>query len=176
MSKLLLICGTLTLTAGTSLLAQSRPATRTPPEAEKPVAGVVASIVLTGCLERWSDAAMKTGAAADTAPAGAEFVLTTVDGNITPPAGAAGREKTAPKARYLLLSSPTMNYAQHVNHIVKVVGSIAPQPAEGASVADRIAEPGRAETNLPAGPTSEAYRLNLVEVASLTMVAKTCGK
>jgi hypothetical protein len=59
---------------------------------------------------------------------------------------------------------------------VKVVGSIAPQPSEGASAVDRAVDPSRAETNLPEQPASEAYRTNLIEVSSLTMVSRSCGK
>lgn len=176
--RLLMWGGALALAAGPGLFAQTPPAKPKPGQGEKPVAGVVASVTLTGCLARWSDeaAASPTGASA-TAPAGAEYVLTRVEGQVASATSAgATPAKPAHDTRYLLLSSPKVNLVTHLNHKVQIVGTIAPQPSEGASLAESIAEPSRAETNLPAGPTSEAYRLNLVEVSSLTMVSPTCGK
>ncbi len=174
MGRLILMCGTLGLAAGTVLGAQTPP-----PQTEKPVAGVVATVTLTGCLERWTSEATPSpdGAPPEKAPAGAEFVLTNVAGQTaSATAGAAATPARERGARYLLLSSPTMAFAPHLNHTVTVVGSITPQPSEGASAAERIAEPSRSETNLPAGPRSEAYRLNLVEVSKLTMVSATCTR
>ncbi len=175
MGRLILICGTLCVAVGTIIGAQT-PA----PQTEKPVAGVVATVTLTGCLERWSNEATPSpdGAPGAKAPAGAEFVLTNVEGQTASATGAGATSAPTREhdARYLLLSSPTMAFAPHLNHTVTVVGSITPQPSEGASPAERIADPSRAETNLPAGPRSEAYRLNLVEVAKMTMVSNTCKR
>ena len=144
------------------------------------MAGVVASITVTGCLEKWSSAAppSPTGAPTEKAPAGAEYVLTHVEGQ-TESATAAGGGKTEqanPQTRYLLLPSPAMDFSAHVNHRVKVAGTIAPQPSEGASPADRAINPSASETNLPERPESRAYQTNLLEVSSLTMVSRSCGK
>jgi hypothetical protein len=176
--RLLLWGGALVLVAGPGLFAQIPPAKPQSGQGEKPVAGVVASVTLTGCLERWSDeAAASPAGTPGKAPAGAEYVLTRVEGQVASATSAAATPaKPANDARYLLLSSPKVNFATHLNHKVQIVGTIAPQPSEGASPAESIAEPSRAETNLPAGPKSEAYRLNLVEVSSLTMVSPACGK
>ncbi len=180
MSRLFLIwCASLAGAGGAGLVAQTPPAVPKPAP-EKSVAGVVASVTLTGCLERWSSEAAPspTGAPAEKAPAGAEYVLTQVEGQVAPaaPSGGAPTAQREQGTRYLLLSSPSTNFASHLNHKVKIVGTIAPQPSEGASPAEQIAEPSRAETNLPAGPPSEAYQINLIEVSSLTMVARTCTK
>jgi hypothetical protein len=163
--------------ACTALLAQTpSPAT----SQGKPVAGVVASVTVTGCLERWSSAAASspTGAATDKPPAGAEYVLTQVEGQTESATAAGGgkAEQTDPKTRYLLLPSPSTNFSAHLNHKVKVVGTIAPQPSEGASPADRAINPSASETNLPEHPEPKAYQTNLIEVSSLTMVARSCGK
>ena len=180
MSSRFLMCGTFALAGSVGLFAQASPTVPPRAQGEKPVAGVVATVTLTGCLERWhaDPAAASSDETAAKAPAGAEFMLTNVDGQVAPAPAAGG--STTPRQehdkKYLLLSSPTLNLAAHVNHTVTIAGSITPQPSEGASPAEKIAEPSRAETNLPSGPRSEAYRLNLVEVSTVTMVARSCGK
>ena len=105
-------------------------------------------------------------------------MLTRVQGE-TQSASAAGAGKTgttSPQARYLLLPDSKVDFAAHLNHRVKITGTIAPQPSAGASLADAIADPATRETNLPADEKSEAYRDNLVEVSALTMVARACGE
>lgn len=177
MSRRILMCGTFALAGGIALGAQTGqpPA----PRAETPAAGVVASVTLTGCLEPFvaESAASPSDESAAQTPAGVKFMLTQANGQATPaPAAGGGGGATAERdQKYLLLSSPTLALAPHVNHTVKVVGTITPQPAPGATAEDKLADPSRAETNLPAGPRPEAYRLNLVEVSTITMVAKTCG-
>jgi len=170
-------CGSIAFAASTALFAQTAP----PPSAsaQKPLAGVVASVTLTGCIERWSSEATPspTGAPTEKAPAGAEYVLTNVDGQAASANAAGGGKPTQAQAekRYLLLSTSKQDFAPHVNHTVKIVGTIAPQPSEGASPAERAIDPSKSETNLPERP-SEAYQANLVEVSSLTMVSRECGK
>jgi hypothetical protein len=148
------------------------PQPQTAPPARDPEAPTVTA---TGCLERWrGDAA--AGVPADKGPAGVTFVLTRIHGETT--SASAGESKTAatsPQARYLLLPDPKVDYAAHLNHLVKIAGTIAPQPSAGASVGDAIADPATRETNLPADEKSEAYQDNLIEVSALTMVARTCG-
>jgi hypothetical protein len=180
MSKVFLMsCGTIALASATGLYAQTSPATPPPGQGDKAVAGVVASVTLTGCLERWSSqaTASPTGAPTEKAPAGAEFVLTQVDGQTASATAAGGGTPTATEQdkQYLLLSSPSIDLPAHLNHKVKIVGTIAPQPSEGASAVDRMIEPSSSETNLPQDRRSEAYRANLIEVSSLTMVARSCG-
>jgi hypothetical protein len=179
-TRLLISGGAFAFVSVSSLLAQS--SSGTPPAAQtgRPVAGVVASVTLTGCLERWSSAASPspTGAPTEKAPAGAEFVLTQVAGQSesATSAGSGTTERADPKARYLLLPSPSMDFAAHLNHTVKVVGTIAPQPSEGASAVDHAINPSSSETNLPERPEAKAYQSNLIEVSSLTMVSRSCGK
>lgn len=174
MSRRILMCGTFAFATGAALAAQT-----TPPRVEKPAAGVVASVTLTGCLQR-VPAEMSAGGSDErpAMPAGVTHMLTMADGVAVPaPAAGAGGAATAERDRkFLLLASPTLALAPHENHTVKVVGTITPQPAPGATTEEKIAEPSRAETNLPAGPTPEAYRLNLVEVGSITMVSRTCDR
>ena len=136
---------------------------------------MVATVTATGCLERW---APTPGDTAGKAPDGVQFVLTGIEG-LTASATSAGvgtSEKTPPAARYLLLPQPSMNLAAHLNHRVKIDGTIAPQPSEGASLADNLSNPAARETNLPEGGESKSYRDNLIELSSLTMVAGSCGK
>ena len=162
MSKLVLIwSGIVTLSAGTALLAQA-------PQ-EKAATGVVATITATGCLE-------STAGLAEKPPAGAKFVLTHVDGRTaSATSGEAGKtEKTGPETRYLLLPDPKLDVAAHLNHRVKIVGTIAPQPSEGASLTEIVTDPASRETNLPGGAKPEGYQYNLVDVSSLTMVSGSC--
>lgn len=173
MSRRILMCGTAALACGAVLAAQ----TAQPPRVEKPAAGVVAAVTLTGCLQR-VPADLATGGSDErpAVPAGVTHILTMADGVAipAPETGAGGAPTVERDRRFLLLAGPTMPLAPHENHTVKVVGTITPQPAPGATTEEKIAEPSRAETNLPAGPTPEAYRLNLVEVASVTMVSRSC--
>ena len=81
-----------------------------------------------------------------------------------------------PASRYLLLPQRTLNLAAHLGHRVRIDGTIAPQPTEGATLADNLSNPAARETNLPEGPESKSYRDNVIDVASLTMVAPACGK
>lgn len=168
-------CVTLTLAVGTALFAQtSQPQ---PPRGEKATAGVVATVAATGCLERLkTDPAASPTDAPPQAPAGVEYVLTRVDGRTaSTTAAVTGETATAqPETRYLLLSSPSTDFAPHLNHKVKIVGTIVPQPSEGASPAQQVADPTSRETNLPDGPKSKAYHDNLVEVSSVTMVSRSC--
>lgn len=169
--NLLKSCGTWTvaIVAVASIQARAQSAQPTAPKA-----GVVATVSATGCLEKWTPAASDTGKAPD----GVQFVLSRIDGHTASATSAdAGKtEKTPPAARYLLLSQPAQNLAAHLNHRVKIDGTIAPQPTEGASLAENLSNPAARETNLPEGPESKSYRDNLVEVLSLTMVAKSCGQ
>lgn len=175
MSRLLLMWwGTFAL-ASAGLFAQSGAPQQT---TQKATTGVVATVTATGCLERWhSEAIASPTDTADTAPAGVEYVLTHVEGQ-SASATAAGPGKTAttePETRYLLLPSPSQNYAAHLNHKMTIVGSIAPQPSPGASESERVANPTSRETNLPAEPKAAAYHYNLVDVSSLRMVSRSCG-
>jgi hypothetical protein len=195
MSKTILSwCGIVTLALSAALSAQTGTVPKIPTGTTVPPSGhavpqpktvppaapsVVATVTATGCVERWrADAtAAPAGAAADKGPAGVAYMLTGVQGE-TQSASAAGTGKTEvtpPQTRYLLLPDSKVDFAAHLNHRVKITGSIAPQPSAGASLADAIADPTTRETNLPADSKSEAYRDNLVEVTALTMVARACG-
>jgi hypothetical protein len=136
---------------------------------------VVATVSATGCIERWSP---QSGDTTAKAPDGVQYVLTRIDGKTlsATSAGGGAPEQTPAAARYLLLSQPSQNLAAHLNHRVKIDGTIAPQPTEGASLADNLSNPAARETNLPEGPESKSYRDNLVDVSSLTMIANSCGQ
>ena len=84
-------------------------------------------------------------------------------------------QRTPPATRYLLLSQPSLNLAAHLNHRVKIDGTIAPQPTQGASLTDNLTNPASRETNLPEGPEPKSYRDNLIDVSSLTMVGRDCS-
>lgn len=175
----LMWCGMFAFMSGAALFAQ---ASAPPPPApgEKATVGVVATVSATGCLEAWrSDDSVASPSVTprEKAPAGAHFMLTRVEGQTASTTGASvGKsEKTPRETRYLLLSSPGLDFTPHLNHKVKIVGTIAPQPSEGASPAERVADPSTRETNLPEGQKSEAYDYNLIEVSSLTMVSTACG-
>jgi len=131
-------------------------------------------VTATGCIERWSPQGGDTAKAPD----GVQYVLTRIEGRTasTTSAEMGTPEKTPPAARYLLLSQPSLNLAAHLNHRVRIDGTIAPQPTEGASLADHLTNPATRETNLPEGPEPKSYRDNVVELSSLTMVAPSCGK
>jgi hypothetical protein len=165
-------CPSLVLALG----ALALPAAAAPgaPQEPKPETGAVASVTATGCLDRWSAVKpdLGNGAPVERPPAGVQFVLTARDGETpatTPDAARSGTGK-----RYLLLDNPNVNYAAHLRHTVTVVGTIAPQPAPGASAEDRAIDPSARETNLPQRPEPAAYQMNLVEVASLKMVSADC--
>lgn len=170
MTTPVLSCSTILLALGV-VLAPTASRAQTP--SPKPETGAVASVTVTGCLERWS-AAKPDGAsdpAADAPPAGAEYMLTSQDPDPASRAAASGPES---KKRYLLLDNPKVDYAAHLRHTVTVVGTITPQPTPGASAEDRAIDPSTRETNLPLRPEPAAYRLNLVEVSSLKMVSNEC--
>jgi hypothetical protein len=104
-----------------------------------------------------------------------EYVLTDIEGR-TASTATGTPEPTPPAARYLLLSQPAIQLAAHLNHRVRIDGTVAPQPTQGASLADSLANPAARETNLPEGPEAKSYRDNLIDVSSLTMMAPSCNK
>ena len=171
-NRVLFFCGILTLavtaSAGQSLNQQQ------PAQPAKPSTGVVATVSATGCVERWSP---QQGEATTKAPDGVEFVLTRVEGKTaSATAATAGTsERTPPATRYLLLSQPELHLGSHLNHRVRIDGTIAPQPTQGASLTESLANPASRETNLPEGPEPKSYRDNLIDVSSLTMVSRECS-
>lgn len=180
-------CATIALALGTGLGAQSSTtAPKIPsgttippsghavpkPQTAPPEAAPAPTVTATGCLERWT---AEAGVPADKGPAGVTFVLTGIEGGTT--SSASGTSKTtpaSPQARYLLLPDSKVDYAAHLNHRVRIAGTIAPQPSAGASLADGVADPATRETNLPSGGAKPAYQDNLIEVSALTMVARDC--
>lgn len=165
--------GTIGLLGAIGLAA---PAVAAPPQqagTDTSKAGVVASFTATGCLEPAVTAPIASPEASEDRPAGVKFMLTKVDRQ---PGASASADADRREVRYLLLSGPELDLSRHVNHKVTVTGTIAPQPTEGASAADRAADPTTRETNLPKGAESSAFHYNLVEVSSLKMVATSCDK
>lgn len=133
------------------------------PQTAPPEPAPAPAVTATGCIERWQAEPTAAGIPADKGPAGVTYVLTRIQGEAA--------------KRYLLLPDPKVNFAAHLNHRVTLTGTIAPQPSAGASVADSIADPATRETNLPSGGAKpEAYQDNLIEVSTLTMVARACGQ
>jgi len=175
MSKSSLILGAaFTSFAAATICAQTTPQ----PAGGRATTGVVATVAATGCIERWTSPGDAVGAPdGEQAPAGVQYVLTQVEGaTASATAAGAGKSESTPRqTRYLLLPSPAMDYAPHLHHKVKIAGTIAPQPSEGAAPETRAVDPTSRETNLP-DRKSAAYDDNLLEVASLTMVARSCGK
>ena len=165
-----LICG---LLASVTL---SGIATAAQAPGQKSDAGVVATIAIVGCLERWAPAAEPGGdPAAAKPPAGVRYMLTNAEGLTASATSSAATPQAAPKnQRYLLLEAKGVDYAAHVNHRVRIVGTIAPQPSPGASAVQQMIDPSSRETNLPARPEAESYDGNLVDVSDLTMVARSC--
>lgn len=142
---------------------------------QKAETGVVATLTVTGCLERWAPDASATGDAAAKPPAGVQFMLTNAQGQSASATSTSPAAQPAPTPqRFLLLESKAVDYASHAGHRVRIAGTIAPQPSTGASVAQQIADPSTRETNLPARAETASYDGNLVEVSALTMVARTC--
>lgn len=138
--------------------------------------GVVATLSVTGCLERWAPDAGSGGDAAAKPPAGVQFMLTHAQGQSASATSGAPTTQAAPSPdRYLLLESKTVDYAAHLNHRVRITGTIAPQPSTGASLAQQIEDPSTRETNLPAKAETASYDGNLVDVSGLTMVARSCA-
>jgi hypothetical protein len=162
---------------GMGHLAQAAPVSPDP-QVGKATTGVVATVTATGCLERWTPTATAEAQPMPKGPDGVEYVLTQVEGRSRSATAEGGgvAERTPARTRYLLLPDPSIAFATHLHQRVKIVGSIAPQPAEGASEQDQAINPSSSETNLPQGAKSEAYQDNLVEVAKLTVVARSCGK
>jgi hypothetical protein len=143
---------------------------------QKSDAGVVATLSVTGCLVRWAPDVSGGGAASAKPPAGVEFMLTDAQGQSASATSASPAAQPAPAPkRYLLLENKTVDYAAHVNHRVRIAGSIAPQPSTGASLAQQIVDPSTRETNLPAQAETVSYDGNLVDVSALTMVARSCA-
>jgi hypothetical protein len=168
--QIVILCLACVVSSGVSGAAQSA--------AQKSDTGVVATLAITGCLERWAPA---PGAAADPAaakpPAGVEFMLSQAKGQAESATSAAATPQAATRnERYLLLPMKGVDYAAHVNHQVRITGAIAPQPSAGASTAQQIADPSSRETNLPARPEAESYDGSLVDVATFTMVAQSCAQ
>ena len=141
---------------------------------QKSETGVVATLSVTGCLERWAPDAAAGGDAAANPPAGVHFVLTQAVGQSASATSNSPAAQTAPTPeRYLLLDNTSVDYAAHLNHRVRIAGTIAPQPSTGASLAQQLADPSTRETNLPAKAETASYGGNLVDVSALTMVART---
>lgn len=140
-----------------------------------PTTSAVATVSATGCLERWRPEGSDTTAKP---PEGVQFVLTQVDGRAVSETAAGGGLPTrpAPATRYLLMAPPSIALAPHLNHRVKIDGTVAPQPTQGATLVDNIQNPAARETNLPEAPEPKSYRDNLVEVSALSMVARECPK
>ena len=145
---------------------------------DTPRVGVVASVTATGCIERWTPSAPDTARTPGKSPGGIEYVLTHIDGVTRSNTAANGGvpERTSPNTRYLLLPDPSLKLASHVNHRVAIVGTIAPQPSQGASAGDQIVDPSSRETNLPGAGQPEPFSDNLVEISKLTMIDRRCGK
>ena len=163
-------CLACVLLAGTAMAAQA--------SGQKSETGVVATLSVTGCLQRWAPDSVTAGeTAAAQPPAGVQFMLTDAEGRAASATSTAARAQTAPTPqRYLLLESKTVDYAAHVNHRVRIGGTIAPQPSTGASLAQQIVDPSTRETNLPAKAETASYDGTLVDVSGLTMIAPTCAR
>jgi hypothetical protein len=162
-------CCVCVLVAGTAIAGQA--------PAQKSETGVVATLSVTGCLQRWApDAAAAGETAAAQPPAGVHFMLTDAEGQAASATSTSPSAQSAPMPkRYLLLESKAVDYAAHVNHRVQITGTIAPQPSTGASLAQQIVDPSTRETNLPVKAETASYDGTLVDVSALTMMSRTCA-
>ena len=143
---------------------------------QKSDTGVVATLSVIGCLERWAPEPTAAGDAGGAKPpAGVQFMLTHAEGQSASATSNVQATQPAPTERYLLLDSTAIDYAAHVNQRVRISGTIAPQPSTGASLAQQVVDPSTRETNLPAKAETSSYDGNLVDVSALTMVARTCA-
>ncbi|MEO7156257.1 MAG: hypothetical protein ABI039_01770 [Vicinamibacterales bacterium] len=158
------------------MLSGSVTAAQAPGQPQPSKTGVVATLSVTGCLVRWAPDSTTNADAAPKPPAGVQFMLTHGQGLAASATSNAPTTQPAPSPdRYLLLESKTIDYAAHLNHRVRIDGTIAPQPSTGASLAQQIEDPSTRETNLPAKAETASYDGNLVDVSTLTMVARSCA-
>lgn len=146
--------------------AQTPPAPRpapTPSPGMTKQSGPV-TLTVTGCLKAW-DASVAPSDPALAGAAAGRFLLT----NIQPSApGTAEPGTVRPKAppantQYVVTSAPDVNLAAHVNHTVRIEGTVA--------VSDAAANPARGHTGSRA---SSADRWTGLNATSLTMVSSAC--
>ncbi len=123
-----------------------------------------ATLTVTGCLKAW-DASVAPSDPASAGAAAGRFLLT----NIQPSApGTAEPGKVTPttppaNTQYVVTSEPDVNLAAHVNHTVRIEGTVA--------MSDAAANPARGHTG---SRTSNADRWTGLKATSLTMVSPAC--
>ena len=161
----------LTAVAGV-LLCSATAAAQTPPAprpAPTPSPGMTkqsdpATLTVTGCLKAW-DASVAPSDPALAGAAAGRFLLT----NIQPPApgtaepGTVSRVAPPANTQYVVTSEPDVNLAAHVNHTVRIEGTVA--------VSDAAANPAQGHTGRSA---SNADRWAGLKATSLTMVSSAC--
>ena len=157
----------LTAVAGV-LLCSATAAAQTPPAprpAPTPSPGMTkqsdpATLTVTGCLKAW-DASVAPSDPALAGAAAGRFLFT----NIQPPARGTAEPGRVPPAntQYVVTSEPDVNLAAHVNHTVRIEGTVA--------VSDAAANPAQGHTGRSA---SNADRWAGLKATSLTMVSSAC--
>ncbi len=154
------------LVCAAAAAAQTPPAPRPAPA---PSPGMTAqsdpaTLTVTGCLKAW-DASVAPSDPALAGAAAGRFLLT----NIQPAApGTAEPGKVRPAAppantQYVVTSAPSVDLAAHVNHTVRIEGTVA--------VSDAAANPAHGHTGRSA---SKADRWAGLTATSLTMVSPAC--
>lgn len=188
-------CGAMTLTATLGLSAQApvQPPTTRPPAPTQPSARVDrVAIAVTGCLKPW-DNTMGTPSAdsiaaspGSTPMAGTRYVLLDVETDkpgdtpadrpapTPPPAVAAGHPQLA---QFIVIAGAGVDLAAHVNHKVRLMGTVDPEPAPSSSVATPAPRPGDPPAPVVPKPASQAAaekKWATLTATSVTMVSTTC--
>lgn len=186
--------GAMTLTATLTLSAQvpAPPAMRPqPPAPTQPSTRLDrVAIAVTGCLKPW-DNTMGTPAAdpavtpGNTPMAGTRYVLLDVETDKpapatdkpvpTPPPAGSGHPQLA---QFVVTAGPGVDLAAHVNHQVRLMGTVDPEPASAAPAVTtptpRPGDPPGPVVPVPASRAAAEKKWATLTATSVTMVSATC--
>jgi hypothetical protein len=176
------VAGTLTLSAQTPTPPTPRAQTPTP-SPSTPSRTDDKTMTLTGCLKA-QDASMDAGRPASapssgTAAAG-KFVLTTVEGNsmatskpdATTPGSTMPSASNAGGKQYALTAGAGVNLAAHVNHQVRVTGTLDAAAKADPTKPSSTARPGEASPSGDRMGMDKAWPT--LAVTSVTMISSSC--
>jgi hypothetical protein len=188
------VAGTLTLSAQTPTPPTSRPQTPAP-SPSTPSRTDDKTMTLTGCLKAQDasmDAGRPTSAPSSGAAAAGKFVLTTVEGNsmgtskpdATKPGSTMPGASSAGGKQYALTAGAGVNLAAHVNHQVRVTGTLSDADHTGAMAhGDAAAKPDPTKPSSTARPgeaSPSGDRMSMdkawpmLAVTSVTMISSSC--
>lgn len=199
-------CSAVAVVGAISLSAQTTPAP-SPSSPSAPQTTAAPSITVTGCLKPWDGSAMGTTSGTTTPGATsaspAKFLLTnvvdpTAGRSGAPGAGTTGTTTPAPADRmgagadakqYSLTASSSVNLAEHLNHQVRVTGTLSPAASSTmgtmGTTPSRPGDPARPGEPMRPGETARpgetgshagmgAPNAGTITVSSVTMVNATC--